>query len=102
MVVEPPPDAAARAERRRLCRAPLDPRALDMRFLGNAVALTRRRHRNAALHAAYLAAATDAPIGLPYIAHAVWRELAKEGRELNSQDLGALAAHLPSELTDED
>lgn len=105
MVVEfPRPDAAARAELwRRLLppRAPLDP-TLDMRFLGNAVALTGGGIRNAALHAAYLAAAADAPIGLPHIAHAVWRELAKEGRELNAQDLGALAAHLPAELLYED
>ncbi len=113
LVVEfPRPDAMARAELwRRLLppRAPLHP-AVDMGFLGNAVALTGGSIRNAALHAAYLAAgaggagdaATPTAIGLPHIAHAVWRELAKEGRELAAQDLGLLAAHLPREVRDED
>ena len=110
MVVDfPRPDAVSRAELwRRLLppRAPLDP-ALDMSFLGNAVALTGGGIRNAALHAAYLAAGkavngSPAAIGLPHIAHAVWRELAKEGREVAAQDLGPLAAHLPREVLHED
>ncbi|MDD5389860.1 MAG: ATP-binding protein [Gallionellaceae bacterium] len=105
MVVEfPRPDAASRAELwRRLLppRAPLDP-AVDPVFLGNAVALTGGGIRNAALHAAYLAAGQGCGIGLPHIAHALWRELAKEGREIAAQDLGLLAAHLPRELLDDD
>lgn len=110
MVVEfPRPDALARAELwRRLLppRAPLD-RALSMEFLGNAVALTGGGIRNAALHAAYLAAgegSTGVPvaIGLTHIAHAIWRELAKEGREISTQDLGSLATYLPREVLDED
>lgn len=104
MVVEfPRPDAASRAELwRRLLppRAPLDA-AVDPVFLGNAVALTGGGIRNAALHAAYLAAGRGARIGLPHIAHALWRELAKEGREIAAQDLGPLAAHLPRELLDD-
>ncbi len=105
MVVEfPRPDAVSRTELwRRLLppRAPVDP-ALDRRFLGNTVALTGGGIRNAALHAAYLAAGAGEAIGLAHIAHAVWRELAKEGREVNAQDLGALAAHLPPEVMDDD
>lgn len=104
MVVEfPRPDAASRAELwRRLLppRAPLDA-AVDPVFLGNAVALTGGGIRNAALHAAYLAAGQGGDIGLPHIAHALWRELAKEGREIAAQDLGLLAAHLPRELLDD-
>lgn len=105
MVVEfPRPDAASRAQLwRRLLppRAPREP-SLDMSFLGNAVALTGGGIRNAALHAAYLAAGQGVAIGLPHIAHAVWREIAKEGREITPQDLGPLAAHLPRHLLDED
>ena len=105
MVVEfPRPDAASRAE---LWRRLLPPRAplaaeVDPVFLGNAVALTGGGIRNAALHAAYLAAGQGAHIGLPHVAHAIWRELAKEGREVAAQDLGQLAAHLPPELLNED
>jgi hypothetical protein len=69
--------------------------------LGNAVALTGGAIRNAALHAAYLAAGRNQPIGLPHIAHAVYRELSKDGREIALQELGMLAAHLPAELLDE-
>ena len=104
MVVEfPRPDALSRAELwRRLLppRAPLDA-AVDPVFLGNAVALTGGGIRNAALHAAYLAAGQGGSIGLSHIAHALWRELAKEGREIAAQDLGLLAAHLPRELLDD-
>jgi hypothetical protein len=68
---------------------------LDPALLGEAVALSGGSIRNAALHAAFLAAAQGQPIGLGQVAHAVWRELAKEGRELSPQDLGPLARHLP-------
>lgn len=104
MVIEfPRPDAPSRGELwRRLLppRAPIDAE-VDADFLGRAVALTGGSIRNAALHAAYLAAGQGQTLGLGHIAHAVWRELAKEGRELAAQDLGALAAHLPRELLDE-
>lgn len=101
MVVDfPRPDSVARAALwRRLLppQAPLDP-AVDSDVLGAAVALTGGSIRNAALHAAYLAAGAETPITLSHIAHAVWRELGKEGREINPQDLGPLADHLPEEL----
>jgi len=105
MVVEfPRPDAVSRAE---LWRRLLPPRAplaaeVDPVLMGNAVALTGGGIRNAALHAAYLAAGDGCHIGLPHIAHALWRELAKEGREVAAQDLGALAAHLPKALLNDD
>lgn len=105
MVVEfPRPDAVSRAE---LWRRLLPPRAplaaeVDPVFLGNTLALTGGGIRNAALHAAYLAAGEGRAIHLSHIAHALWRELAKEGREISSQDLGPLAAHLPPELLHDD
>ncbi len=114
IVVEfPRPDARARAE---LWRRLLPPRAplaatLDVEALGAAVALTGGGIRNAALHAAYLAAgeandeSTDGrppAIDRRHVAHAVWRELAKEGREVAPQELGELLADLPREVRDED
>lgn len=98
IVVEfPRPDAEAR---RRLWqrllppRAPLDP-AVDPAFLGQAVGLSGGGIRNAALHAAYLAADAGIPIGLGHLALAVWRELSKDGREVSPNDLGPLASFLP-------
>lgn len=114
IVVEfPRPDARARAE---LWRRLLPPRAplaatLDVEALGAAVALTGGGIRNAALHAAYLAAGEandESSDGRPpaidrrHVAHAVWRELAKEGREVAPQELGDLLADLPREVRDED
>jgi SpoVK/Ycf46/Vps4 family AAA+-type ATPase len=95
----PRPDADART---RLWRCLLPPRVprepqVDPAFLGGAVNLTGGSIRNAALHAAYLAAGGNRPLSLAHIALAVWRELGKDGRELSPTDLGALAAHLPGE-----
>lgn len=95
----PRPDAEARS---RLWRQHLPPRAplapeLDCRLLGEAVALTGGQIRNAALHAAYLAAGENSVIDLRRIARAVWAELGKEGRERVQRSLGALADHLPQE-----
>lgn len=95
----PRPGAEART---RLWRRLLPPRApgsaqVDAAFLGSAVNLTGGNIRNAALHAAYLAAGDGQRITLPHIALSVWRELGKDGRELSPSDLGALAAHLPKE-----
>jgi hypothetical protein len=95
----PRPDAAARA---RLWRILLPPRAplapdVDPVFLGAAVTLTGGSIRNAALHAAYLAAEKEEPINLAHVTLAVWRELGKDGRELSLTDLGPLAKFLPKE-----
>jgi hypothetical protein len=91
------PDAAARTllwQRLLPPRAPRTPE-VDPAFLGAAVNLTGGSIRNAALHAAYLAAGTGTVITLEHVALAVWRELAKDGRELSHADLGPLAPHVP-------
>nr|WP_320010943.1 ATP-binding protein [uncultured Desulfobulbus sp.] len=100
----PRPDAKARAalwNRLLPPKAPLNPE-IDPGFIGAAVALTGGSIRNAALYAAYLAAGAVQSIGLDHIAHAIWRELGKEGREIQPQDLGPLAKYLPQELFCED
>ncbi len=95
----PRPDSTART---RLWQRLLPPRAprgpdVDPSFLGAAVNLTGGSIRNAALHAAYLAAGDGRPLDLGHITLAVWRELGKDGRELTPADLGPLAPYLPRE-----
>lgn len=95
----PRPDAEARANLWQRLLPPRMPRQaeVDCAFLGAAVNLTGGNIRNAALHAAYLAADLNVPLHLGHLAVAVWRELGKDGRELSPTDLGALAAFLPQE-----
>lgn len=93
----PKPDAAART---RLWAAHLPKEAprtpeLDCKLLGEAVSLTGGGIRNAALHAAYLAAGGSGRIGLPEVTLGVWRELNKEGRTTQPGELGELARYLP-------
>lgn len=101
VVVEfPRPDSQSRA---RLWARLLPSRAprqadVDPAFLGEAVGLCGGAIAHAALHAAFVAAASGRPIGLGEIALAVWRELAKDGRELSPPDLGQLAPWLPAEI----
>jgi hypothetical protein len=97
----PRPDAAARSRLWDRLLPPKAPRGadLDTAFLGEAVNLTGGGIRNAALHAAFLAAAGGRPIGLAEVTLAVWRELGKEGRDLTAADLGPLAPHLPPGAT---
>ena len=98
MVIEfPRPDVDSR---RRLWQRMLPPRAplspeVDVGFLAAAVTLSGGNIRNAALHAAYLAAGDGTAIDLGHIALGVWRELAKERQQVPISALGALAAHLP-------
>ena len=94
----PRPDAEARSQLWERSLPPLAPRNedLDLSFLGSAVNLTGGGIRNAALHAAFLAAESGRPIGLGEVALAVWRELGKDGRDLSLSDLGPLAPHLPN------
>ncbi|MDW8323760.1 MAG: ATP-binding protein [Burkholderiales bacterium] len=103
MVVEfPRPDLASRAalwERLLPLRAPREPEVAPQRMAA-AVALTGGQIRNAALHAAYLAAGEGTPIALRHIALGVWRELAKDGHEYPLRELGELAEHLPGGLAD--
>jgi hypothetical protein len=95
----PRPDAEARAHLWQRLLPPRMPRQaeVDCAFLGAAVNLTGGNIRNAALHAAYLAAGVNKPLNLGHLAVAVWRELGKDGRELSPTDLGALAPYLPQE-----
>jgi hypothetical protein len=95
----PRPDRIARAA---LWRKHFPPRApvseeVDCDALGAGCELTGGQVRNAALHAAFLAAAADTPIDLTHIASAVWTELGKDGRETLRSTLGPLAAHLRQE-----
>jgi SpoVK/Ycf46/Vps4 family AAA+-type ATPase len=95
----PRPDAAARSV---LWRRLLPPRAalapdLDCDELGEAANLSGGSIRNAALHAAYLAADRGKAIGRREAALAVWRELNKENRQVARSELGALAACLVGE-----
>ena len=100
MVIEfPRPDAAARGELWRLHIPGGAPRDEDVEpvLLGKALSLTGGQIRNAALHAAFLAAGELSAITLPHIARAVWTELAKEGGEMMTASLGELAQYLPKE-----
>jgi len=96
MVIEfPRPDAAARSQLWRLHipkRAPRDD-DVDPNFLGKELNLTGGQIRNAALHAAFLAAGESCAISLTHIARAVWTELAKEGGEMMLASLGKLAQY---------
>lgn len=100
MVIEfPRPDAAARGELWRLLlprRAPCH-QAVETALLGRELSLTGGQIRNAALHAAFLAAGDNTPIDLTHIARAVWTELAKEGGEMTTDSLGKIARFLPEE-----
>jgi len=98
MVVEfPRPDESARARLWSLLLPPRAPRRsdVDIGFLARAVNLTGGNIRNAALHAAYLAADDGRSIGMDHIATAVWRELAKDRPRIAKSDLGPLAEYLP-------
>lgn len=91
----PRPDRAAR---RRLWRGLLPPRAplasdLDVDRLAE-VGLTGGQIRNAATHAAFLAAGRDGELGMPALAEAVWHELGKDGRDTPREALGPLQALL--------
>lgn len=102
IVVEfPRPDAAGRTLLWQRLLPPRAPRAgdLDAELLAAAVPLTGGQIRNAALHAAYLAAGEGGvAIERRHVAVGAWRELSKDGRENSRTDIGALAAHLPPEM----
>ncbi|WDP93323.1 MAG: ATP-binding protein [Desulfobacter sp.] len=67
---------------------------LDIRELARSAAVNGGSIRNAALHAAFLAAAKSGPIGPAEAALALWREIGKDGRKHTPADLGPLAHHL--------
>lgn len=103
IVVEfPVPDREARARLWQKLLPPKAPRApgADPDRLAGVPGLTGGNIRNAALHAAYLAAEEGAPIALEHLAHAIWRELTKSGKAALARDLGPLEPHLPPALLD--
>ncbi|GAB1257662.1 hypothetical protein NBRC116494_21640 [Aurantivibrio plasticivorans] len=108
-VVEfPRPNEAARAL---LWRRMLPPQApisknVDFEMLARSVSLTGGNIRNAALHAAYLAAEQGfkgggTEINLEHIAIGVWRELTKDKAQIPTSDLGVLVEYLPENIVDQ-
>jgi len=95
----PRPDAQARDRLWRLHIPPGAPRDADVdpEVLGHEYNLSGAQIRNAALHAAFLAAGDGSAISLTHIASAVWTELAKKGGELSSASMGKFASFLPSD-----
>lgn len=96
----PLPDEQART---RLWQMHLPPKApihaeVDQALLGKEVSLSGGQIRNAALHAAFLAAGAESAIHLEHIADALWTELSKKEGELSPASLGTLAGHLQAEL----
>ncbi len=88
-----------KAERERLWRHHLPPRApvdhaVDFATLAGAVQLTGAGIENAALHAAYRAAAGGSVITMALLTQGVWRELCKDGNRRSLSDLGPLAEDL--------
>jgi hypothetical protein len=95
----PRPDAEARAQLWRRLLPPHAPLAADLDLSDLAEpSLTGGGIHNAAIHAAFLAARAGGPIGPREAAIAIWRELAKDGREMNPTALGPLASRLPAEF----
>ncbi|MGJ8677408.1 MAG: ATP-binding protein [Akkermansiaceae bacterium] len=100
-VVEfPQPDEAARAAlwKKLLPQAAPIHSDVDPAFLAAALSLTGGNIRNAALHAAYLAAEAGQSISLEHLATAVWREITKSGKAVELADLGPLAEHVSEKL----
>ena len=95
----PSPDAAMRATLWEALLPADAPRApeVDPALLGAAVALSGGAIHNAAIRAAMLTAAEGGLIDLPRVARAVWRELAKDNRQVRRSELGDLARHLDTD-----
>lgn len=71
---------------------------LNLELVAEAVALTGGEIRNAAHHAAILAAAGASPIGMQQVAIGVWRVLQKTDGQTRISQLRQLADHLPREI----
>ncbi len=93
----PRPDRAARRllwQRLLPPRAPLGP-CVDLDLVAEAADISGGGIRNAATHAAVLAASDGGKaLEIGHIARAVWRELGKEGRPVAAGEIGLLGAHL--------
>lgn len=100
MVIDfPRPEIDARTRLWELHIPPGAPRDtdIDTRLLGQEFTLSGGQIRNAALHAAFLAAGDEKPIGNSHIAHAVWSEFCKKGGEQSSAGMGKFASFLKQE-----
>ena len=100
VVTFPRPEAR---ERMALWRSLIPVRAplaadVDFRLVAEAVNLTGGEIRNAANHAAILAAAEQRPIGLEQIAIGIWRVLQKTDGKTRGNQLRQLADYLPKEI----
>ncbi|MDV6250472.1 ATP-binding protein [Vibrio sp. EA2] len=97
MVIEfPKPDVA---QRQKLWTQLMPPQAplgkdLNIDLLASAVSLSGGQIRNAALHAAYLAAEEQDAIQMRHIALAVLRELSKSSPQVKTNQLGKLTVYL--------
>jgi hypothetical protein len=85
----PTPPERAQIWRRCLSAAPTD--ELDLDFVATQFDLAGGAIRNAALSAAFLAAARQAPVGMADVLQAVHQELAKLGRRSNEAQFGRWA-----------
>ncbi len=74
-------------------KAPVS-KEIDLSILAKISNFNGGNIKNAALHAAYLAAADSSDMEYRHFAQAVWREMAKDGRELMHSDLGPLQHYL--------
>jgi len=77
--------------------APLD-RDIDIPLIAEAVALSGGEIRNAAHHAAILAAAQGSPITMQHISIGVWRVLQKSDGQTRSNQLRQLLQFLPQDI----
>jgi len=91
------------AERVALWKCLIPPKApisenIDLQMIARSAVLTGGEIRNAATHAAILAASESMPIGLEHIAVGVWRVLQKSDGHTRSNQLRQLADFLPPEF----
>lgn len=70
---------------------------VDITRISEEVVLTGGQIRNAALHAAFLAAGDGDLLKNQHLASAVWSELNKHGKDIQKARLGALRTFLPME-----
>lgn len=71
---------------------------LDLQQAAEAVAISGGEIRNAAMHAAILAASESTSIRLEHISIGVWRVLQKDDRNARLNQLRQLAEHLPNDI----
>ncbi len=96
----PRPEAGERLALWRRLIPPRAPRAddLDLELVAEAVPLTGGEIRNAAHHAAILAAAASGRLGMSHVATGVWRVLQKSDGQTRLNQLRQLAEFLPPEI----